>query len=72
LAQNLLKLQVDRHYFIEELLQDEEREVVKITGHIIGDLIIEGDQSWLPKYVDLIKHEILLNVPVIKQLPKVL
>jgi len=30
---------------LEELLQDEEREVVRITGHIIGDLIIAGDHS---------------------------
>jgi len=54
LAQNLLKLKVDRQYFIEELLQDEEREVVKITGHIIGDLIIEGDHTWLSRYIELI------------------
>jgi len=55
----LLKLKVDKAYFIDELLQDEEREVVKITGHILGDLIIEGDHSFLTRYVDLILNETL-------------
>ena len=67
LAQNLPKIKVDQAHFLNELLQDEEREVVQATGVALAQFIIDGNFQWLERYLQLVKT--LPATDVIKSLP---
>ncbi len=72
LATQLSNLQVDHAFFLSELLQDEEREVVQATGQAVADFILKGNASWVDKYFQLVRDRVLLPANVIDHLPQVL
>ena len=71
LAELLPQLKVDRSAILNELLQDEERQVVESTGMAVAEHILQGNHDWLPKYLKLINDKVLPDSQIIPYLPKV-